>query len=69
MIGIIAKAVGASEVSAESPLETLATFLEPKRMLLIFDNCEHLLAECSRLAAYLLGHCPSVVMSPRAGNR
>ena len=62
VIGIIAKAVGASEVSAESPLETLATFLEPKRMLLIFDNCEHLLAECSRLAAYLLGHCPSVVI-------
>ncbi len=37
---------------------TLRTYLQPKALLLILDNCEHLLEGCARLAARLLPACP-----------
>jgi len=41
------------------PLEaTLADCLRPKQMLLLFDNCEHLLLACARLTEGLLRACP-----------
>jgi predicted ATPase/DNA-binding SARP family transcriptional activator len=47
----------ASQGSAEAPL---LHFLRDKRMLLVWDNCEHLLAETARLAMALLEACPGV---------
>ena len=40
-----------------SPSAILAHFLENKHALLILDNCEHLLAACTRLANVLLKSC------------
>jgi predicted ATPase len=40
----------------DQPLnEILLSFVKSKQMLLILDNCEHLLAACSELAQQLLG--------------
>jgi len=36
--------------------------LAERRLLLVLDNCEHLLDACARLAAALLRTCPEVVM-------
>jgi predicted ATPase/DNA-binding SARP family transcriptional activator len=41
-------------------LQTLVTTLQPKTLLLLLDNCEHLLGACADLAAALLRGCPSV---------
>jgi predicted ATPase/DNA-binding SARP family transcriptional activator len=46
------------EQSDRSLLQTLTDYLEPKEMLLVLDNCEHLLAGCAPLAQGLLSGCP-----------
>ncbi|HLK61182.1 MAG TPA: tetratricopeptide repeat protein, partial [Chthonomonadaceae bacterium] len=41
-------------------LQTLVSALRSKALLLLLDNCEHLLKSCGTLAAILLRACPSV---------
>ena len=53
----IAQALGLHEVSGMSVDNVLSGYLQNKRLLLILDNCEHLLTECSRLADLLLKKC------------
>jgi tetratricopeptide (TPR) repeat protein len=43
-----------------SPLSSLVDSLRTKKLLLILDNCEHLLAACAELAGTLLGSCPDL---------
>ncbi|MCE9520624.1 MAG: adenylate/guanylate cyclase domain-containing protein [Verrucomicrobia bacterium] len=46
---------------AERPLtSTLTSFLRDKNLLLILDNCEHVVAACARLAEALLRSCPKL---------
>lgn len=53
----VAAALGVTE-QAGPPLEdTLADHLESKSLLLIFDNCEHLVGGAARLADILLNAC------------
>ncbi|WP_223839236.1 ATP-binding protein [Saccharopolyspora pogona] len=40
--------------------DTLAGKLADRRLLLVLDNCEHLLDTCSRLVATLLRRCPDL---------
>lgn len=40
--------------------ETLITALKPRRLLLVLDNCEHLLPACAELAVTLLRACPKL---------
>jgi predicted ATPase/transcriptional regulator with XRE-family HTH domain len=50
----------------ESPqrplLETLLAYLAQKQLLIVFDNCEHLIFEARRVAGSLLRECPSVAL-------
>lgn len=49
------------EGSTDQPLlERLTYVLSKKSALLIFDNCEHLLAACAQLIKILLENCPNV---------
>jgi predicted ATPase/DNA-binding XRE family transcriptional regulator len=43
-----------------SPTELLINFLRAKTILLILDNCEHLLEACAQLADTLLKNCPNL---------
>ncbi|MCW3054477.1 MAG: tetratricopeptide repeat protein [Chthonomonadales bacterium] len=43
-------------------LETLIDYLKPKRLLLLLDNCEHLLPDCAQLADTLLKNCPYLTL-------
>ena len=43
-----------------STIEMVAAFLKRKRLLLILDNCEHLIAAASRAADAILRACPEV---------
>ncbi len=56
--GTIALTLGVREAPNRPLLETLAEYLEPRHVLLILDNCEHLLDEVRRIAAELLRKCP-----------
>jgi serine/threonine-protein kinase PknK len=40
--------------------ETLSDYLRPRQLLLILDNCEHLIDACAKLAGTLLGTCPDL---------
>jgi len=44
-----------------TPLESIVMdYLRAKELLLILDNCEHLIEACARLADELLQHCPGL---------
>jgi WD40 repeat protein/predicted ATPase/transcriptional regulator with XRE-family HTH domain len=58
--GAILSALGLQEQPGRAPLETLIDHLQPRRVLLVLDNCEHLVAACAALAARLLGACPQM---------
>ena len=48
------------EIRSENPLPTLAAALRDKRMLLLLDNCEHVIDAAANLAAAILGQAPRV---------
>jgi len=48
------------EIRAEDPLPGLITALRDRRMLLLFDNCEHIIDAVATLATALLGGAPGV---------
>lgn len=52
---IVARAIGLPIGSQARPLEHLAAHLGPDRLLLLLDNCEHLIAECARVAELVVG--------------
>ena len=53
-------ALGAQDRSSDWSLVTLTDFLAGKRLLLVIDNCEHLLDACAVLASTLLKACPDL---------
>lgn len=48
------------EQTGRTHLDTLLAYLEPRNVLLIFDNCEHLIHACAELIERLLRDCPRV---------
>ena len=48
--------------SGKDPYDQLVEFLQPKKTLLILDNCEHLVEAVSRLAEGLLRSCPELCL-------
>ncbi|HEX6506750.1 MAG TPA: tetratricopeptide repeat protein, partial [Chloroflexota bacterium] len=56
----IAGALSLHEQSGEPLTATIHAALERKRLLLVLDNCEHLIDDCARLAEALLRSCPHV---------
>jgi predicted ATPase/DNA-binding CsgD family transcriptional regulator len=56
----LAAALGAREQPDRSPLENLLVFLRGRRLLLVLDNCEHLLQACARLVETLLRDSPGL---------
>jgi len=65
----VAAALGVREEPNRPLLATLADYLRPRSLLLLLDNCEHLLATCAQLADTLLRACPNltVLASSREG--
>lgn len=56
----IAQILGVKEQSGQSVVKTLSEHLKNKSMLLVMDNCEHLLSVCGQLLSALLRACPSL---------
>src|SRR5262249_19080713 len=53
-------ALGLQDVSSRWSLSALSDYLREKRLLVVLDNCEHLLDGAAGLAGTLLGGCPAV---------
>ncbi len=58
----VAVAMGLPPAAGRDPLRALTLQLARRRLLLILDNCEHLLQECARVATTLRAHCPGVTV-------
>jgi len=54
------RALGAHDLSAGWSVSALSDYLAGKRLLLVLDNCEHLLDACAVLAGALLKNCPDL---------
>ena len=54
----VAATLGVPAASEQPPFDDLSDFLRDKEMLMILDNCEHLLPACADLARALLDACP-----------
>ncbi|HZO32890.1 MAG TPA: tetratricopeptide repeat protein [Chloroflexota bacterium] len=63
---LVPEAVAAMLGVPESPglplLSALVDELRPKQLLLVLDNCEHLLGACAELADHLLRVCPGLTI-------
>jgi non-specific serine/threonine protein kinase len=56
----VASALGLRDQPGRSPTEALSHHLESKKVLLVLDNCEHLVEACAALAETLLRFCPGL---------
>ena len=53
-------ALGVHDLSSGLSLSSLTDYLAGKRLLLLLDNCEHLLDGCAVLASTLIAACPDL---------
>lgn len=56
----IAKALGIRESPTAPLLDTLVAYLRPRRLLLLLDNCEHVIEGARDVVARILRACPEV---------
>ncbi|MEV6552967.1 BTAD domain-containing putative transcriptional regulator [Streptomyces sp. NPDC051597] len=60
--GAGAEELRAADRAAGDPLVHLATHCERRRMLLLLDNCEHVIDAAAALAEHLLARCPGLTV-------
>ena len=56
----VAQALGIPTTSDRAPLDTLSDAIAGNELLIVLDNCEHLLDACAELVDRVLRSCPSV---------
>ncbi len=54
---LVASTLGIREQMGRTAQQTLLEALQSKHVLLVFDNCEHMITACATLALFLLQHC------------
>jgi predicted ATPase/class 3 adenylate cyclase len=60
----VASVLGVREQPDRPLVDTLIDYLHTKALLLILDNCEHLIDACALLATTLLSACPDLKILP-----
>ena len=55
---LITQTLGVPRGSEQPAIESLLNYLHAKEMLLVMDNCEHLIIDCARLAQQILSQSP-----------
>jgi predicted ATPase len=56
----VASVLGVRETPGTTLVDDLVAHLEPRNVLLILDNCEHIIDTCASFAAALLRRCPDL---------
>ena len=57
---VIAAALGVSVQRGHPAMDTLLDALAPQDVLIVVDNCEHLIGACAKIADAILRRCPRV---------
>jgi predicted ATPase/class 3 adenylate cyclase/DNA-binding CsgD family transcriptional regulator len=57
-----ARALGLPDQPGRSTMDTLTRFIADRQMLVVLDNCEHLLDACAALMVALLEACPGLTL-------
>jgi non-specific serine/threonine protein kinase len=60
LLETVAQALSLKDFTGQPLIEALVTYLKDRSTLVVLDNCEHLLEDCARLSALLLGRCPAL---------
>lgn len=60
--GTVATTLGLREQSGQPILDSLIEYLRTQEILLVLDNCEHLIEACARFADVILRACPNLRM-------
>jgi len=58
----VARAFGLPDQPGRSTMDTLLRFVRDRQMLVVLDNCEHLLDACAELVVALLGAAPGLTL-------
>jgi predicted ATPase/Tfp pilus assembly protein PilF len=56
----VAAVLGLREEAGRPLLQTLTDYLRPKTLLLLLDNCEHVVEACAQMASALARACPQL---------
>jgi predicted ATPase/transcriptional regulator with XRE-family HTH domain len=56
----VCRSLGIAAQAGRTALDTLADALAPQAVLIVLDNCEHLLGGCAKAAEAILRRCPRV---------
>lgn len=57
---VLCGALGVPVASDRPAVESAIAYLQQRQLLLVLDNCEHLVAEAAQLAQRLLAECPGI---------
>ncbi len=57
---VVSKALGVSQSENRGIDESIVTWMRRKHLLLILDNCEHVLDDAAKLTEFILQQCPKV---------
>jgi predicted ATPase/class 3 adenylate cyclase/DNA-binding CsgD family transcriptional regulator len=58
----VARALGLPDQPGRSTMDTLLRFVHDRQLLVVLDNCEHLLDACAALVVALLGGAPGLTL-------
>lgn len=58
----VLRAFGLPDQPGRAAIDTLARFVGDRDVLLVLDNCEHLIEACAALTGEILGACPQVTI-------
>ncbi|MGW5053523.1 ATP-binding protein [Actinokineospora sp. NPDC004072] len=58
----VAERMGMGDRSTKAPLERIVDQFREQRLLLVLDNCEHIVEACAAFVAALLAECPHLVV-------
>ncbi|HVE91468.1 MAG TPA: tetratricopeptide repeat protein [Actinomycetota bacterium] len=62
VVRAVASAVGAAEQPGRSPMQALVDHVGTQPMLIVLDNCEHVVGAAAELAGTLLRSCPALTI-------
>ncbi len=69
VVRAVAKTLGVREISEQPLIQSVANFVGDKRLLLVLDNCEHLIEPCAQMASAYWNSVPIYTFSPPAACR
>ncbi|MBC6449398.1 ATP-binding protein [Actinokineospora xionganensis] len=62
LVNTVADRLGLGDRSTRAPIDLVVDYLRARRLLLVLDNCEHLIEASAHFAQAILTSCPDVVI-------